>query len=156
VRRVEVTERDDRVAIANADYTDAFELDTADGDERSAEQWARDALEGLPGMLTWLIVFGWRFVLGFKLGPRASPDHVLGWRVLPGSPEATVLEARSGLLTAHLVFRVEHSRVVWVTAVHHQRSLSRLVWTPVAVLHRRIFPYALAHAAGRPPARRAP
>ena len=130
-----------------ADYVDSCQVSTDGLPARSAEQWARAALEGMPRPLHWLVLVGWRVVLGFKLGPRPSPDHILGWRVVANSPEEVVIEAQSGLMTADLLFRVDDSTVTWMTFVRHQRRASRPIWSIVGLLHRRIVPYTLARAA---------
>lgn len=69
--------------MTEANYVDAFEVGAPAGGVHSPEQWARAALEGAPQPLRLFIVFGWRVVLGFRLGPQASADHILGWRVVP-------------------------------------------------------------------------
>jgi hypothetical protein len=138
----------------HADYVDGVAIECRDPDPRSTEQWARASLEDAPVALRWFIVAGWRLVLRLRLGPRHSPDHVLGWRIIRRLPEETVLEARSGLLTAHLVFRRQATRLVWSTVVHYNQRVARFVWPPVSLLHRRIVPFALRTAARRLSAKR--
>ena len=151
VRRVDVTDEMRSLTPAPApDYVDAFELTPLDAAGRSPERWARDSLERMPRPLGWLVLFGWRFVLGLKLGPRPSADHVLGWRRVRASPATALLEARSFLMTAHLLFRVEGTTFTWMTFVHHGNRASRVVWVPVGLLHRRIVPYVIARAASHP------
>jgi hypothetical protein len=133
------------------DYVDAFEATSRDGTERTAAQWARDALEAAPPLVRWFVVFGWRFVLGLHLDPRPAADHVLGWRVVPVSSHAMFLEAHSALLDVRLLFLIDGPRVCWMTFIHHRNWLSRLVWVPVGVLHRRIVPYVITRAARSTP-----
>ena len=133
----------------SADYADGFAIDTPDPNPRSTEQWARASLEQAPVALRWLIVAGWRFVLRLRLGPRQSPDHILGWKIIRRQPEATVLELRSSFLTAHLVFRRAETRLSWSTFVRYDRRTAAFVWPPVSLLHRRIVPLALQLAAKR-------
>src|SRR5581483_4147909 len=105
VRRLALTE--ELIALAPGpppDYADAFELATVEPMPRTAEQWARASLEGAPRLLRWFVVLGWR------LGPRRSAEHVLGWRLLQASPETALIEARSRLMTAQLMFHVKDAR----------------------------------------------
>jgi hypothetical protein len=135
------------VDAATADYSDGVAIDVSDHDDRSTEQWARSALEGSPVALRLFIVTGWRLVLRLRLGPRHSPDHVLGWTIAHRVPDETVLLTRSPWLTAHLVFRRDDSRLVWSTFVHYQRPIAAWIWPPVSLLHRQVVPYALGKAA---------
>ena len=74
--RCEVTEGADD--LGRSDYASAFEVTIGEGDGRSPEQWARAVFEGAPTAIRWFVVFGWRYVLGLRLGPRSSPDYVAG------------------------------------------------------------------------------
>ena len=132
-----------------ADYTDGFALERGRADAASSERWARASLEDAPLALRWFIIAGWRIVLRLRLGPRPSPDYVLGWKIIGRAPEETVLELRSSFLTAHLVFRLDGQRVIWSTFVQYDRRLAGFVWPPVSLLHRRIVPFALRGAASR-------
>jgi len=134
---------------ADSDYCGGFAIDLPSRNEGSTEQWARTILEGAPVALRWFIVAGWRFVLGLRLGPRHSTEHILGWRITRRLHDETVLEVRSAFLTAHLVFDRDGSRLVWSTFVRYDRRIAALIWPPVSLLHRRIVPYTLARAAPR-------
>ncbi len=150
VRRLALTE--ELIGLAPGpppDYADAFELATVEPMPRTAEQWARASLEGAPRLLRWFVVLGWRLLLGLRLGPRRSAEHVLGWRLLQASPETALTEARSRLMTAQLVFHVEDARFRWMSFVHHRNRVSRLVWVPVGLVHRRIVQYVMDRAASR-------
>jgi hypothetical protein len=140
--------------------SDSFDADTANysygialalphNDAHSTEQWARVCLEQLPVALRWCVIAGWRFVLGLRLGPRPSPDHVLGWKVIRRLRDETVLEVRSAFLTAHLVFRRDGTRLVWSTFVHYDRWIAAFIWPPVSYFHGPIVAYALRTAALR-------
>lgn len=131
--------------VAPRDYADAFEIATHD--RRPAERWARDALEGAPRPLRWFVMFGWRFVLGLRLAPGTSPDHVLGWKVVKSEQDVAVLEARSRLLVANLLFEPKDGRFVWVSALRFESGLARPIWAVVGLLHRRIVPYVVGRAA---------
>jgi hypothetical protein len=145
---VEVAEHDD--TLANPDYASAFEVTITDREFRSPEQWARATFEGAPATMRWFILFGWRFVMHFRLGPRPSSTHVLGWNIVSAAPEIIVLEVRSAIATAHKVVRVEPSRVVMTTFVRYERRSARAIWSMVAPVHHRTEPYLLGHAASHP------
>jgi hypothetical protein len=148
--RVDVTAVAAASARADADYASAFEVRATDGDVRSPEQWARAVFEGAPRPLRWFVLLGWRGVLGLRLGPQASPKHVLGWRIVAGtSDEALTLEAHSALMTARKTLLVDGSRVVLATFIHYERRWGRPLWSIVAPIHHRTEPYLLAHAASR-------
>jgi Protein of unknown function (DUF2867) len=134
----------------STDYSDGFTIEVLDSDKRSAEQWARSALEGAPAALRLFITAGWQWVLRLELGPSHSSDHVLGWKITQRLPGETVLELRSAFLTAHLVFHRDATRLVWMTFVDYEQPMAAIIWPPVSLLHRRIVPYALRRAAARP------
>jgi hypothetical protein len=143
-RRAEVTEKDPGIA---ASYATAFAVGRAEGDDRTPEEWARSAFEDAPRVVRWFVLFGWRYVLGFVLGPRPSPVHVSGWSVLRTEPAVLVLGVQSRLLTAHKWVRVEHDTVVMTTFVHYAGALGRVAWTLVVPVHHRTEPYLLGRAA---------
>jgi hypothetical protein len=134
---------------ATADYHGAFDTPIPAGDDRTAEQWARDALERMPAALYWFVLVGWRVVLGLRLGPRTSPDHIAGWEIAERSPDRVLLATRSWLLAAELEFRKADGKLVWTTLVGYERKPAAFIWPPVLVLHRTIVPYTLRRAAVR-------
>ena len=129
------------------DYADAFEVRVAEPDVRSAEQWIRAGLEGAPSMVRATILVAHRVVLGFRLDLRASPDRVLGWRVVTSEPDVIQLEAESRLLRAVLLGRRTPRSTRLTTLLFFRRPVARVIWTVVGPLHRRIAPYLLARAA---------
>lgn len=136
--------------LVDPDYTDAFQVSIVGVDARSPEQWARSTFEGAPMAVRWFLLAGWRMVLGLRLGPRPSPEHVLGWTILGRGAHWAMLELRSPLLTAHLVFWVDDARVVQSTFVRYERRVAAFVWPPVSIIHRRAIPYLLRHAVSHP------
>ncbi len=132
------------------DYTDAFEVPTDRTDTRTPEQWARALFEGAPRPMRWFLLFGWRWVLGLRLGPRPSSEHVLGWRIVETSPDAIRLELRSPLMTAHLILRVTSSKAVLTTHVSYTRLLAHPLWVAVGLIHRQTIPSLLGRAASLP------
>ena len=132
--------------LTDPDYTDAFEADTSGAKPRSPEQWARAIFEGAPAAMRWFLVSGWRAVLGLRLGPLHSPDHILGWHILDRAANSVTLELRSWFLTCHLVFWLDGTTLVFATSVRYERRIGAVVWPPVSVIHRRAVPYVLRHA----------
>jgi hypothetical protein len=132
------------------DYADEFEV--VPTEQRAAEQWARATLEHGPRALQLFVVFGWRAFLRLRLGPNNSEDHVAGWPIVLRTPRVVVLEVESGALgQARLTFRTGPSVVRASSNVSFERRGGRALWSVVGLLHRRILPYLLRHAASSPP-----
>jgi hypothetical protein len=125
------------------DYADMFTVTTSTTDNTSAEEWARAVLEGTPtGRSAPLL---WR-LLGLRLGPRPSPDHVQGWRIADRGDDWIRLEATSWLMTGHAVVQVDGRQVSVALFVRYNRPLAALIWAPVSVMHRRGVPVMLHQA----------
>jgi hypothetical protein len=146
--RVEVSE--DPAVLTGAGYSSAFATTPVDGDRRTAEQWGRAMFEGAPLVVRWAVQLGWRFVMGFRLGPRFSPGHVLGWTVESTAPDALVLGVSSPRATARKVVRVEPAGVTATTFVRFDRPSGRVVWAAITPVHHVMEPYFLRHAAAHP------
>jgi hypothetical protein len=151
-RRTEINARTPGVDVAaGSHYAAAWEVTRPSGDVRSAEQWARAAFEGAPRALRTFVLAGWIAGLGLRLGPRPSPEHVLGWRIETSAPDRIVLSVQSTLLgTGHLALQVESSRVVIASFVRYEKRGARAIWSAVEPLHHLILPYLLGHAASHP------
>jgi hypothetical protein len=145
--RVVVSETPPSIA-ASPDYADAFEVTRSPTDRRSAEQWARDGFERLPVTTRRSALLVHRWILGFSLGPWVSPNHVFGWRIVTSEPELLHLEARSTLLSGHMVWRLHHERLVMTTFLHYEtRRTASVVWAVIGNIHRGGAPYLLGLAA---------
>lgn len=92
------------------------------------------------------MLVGWRVVLGLRLGPLSSPDHILGWRIVERRADGTVCRLQSRLLDAYNTFTTEEGRLVWSTFVFYERPVARLIWPPVSLLHRPLVRAALRRA----------
>ncbi len=146
--RVAVTE-DPPFPGGPPDYTDAFEVARGPTDQRSAELWARDGFGRLPLATRRSVLLLHRWVLGFPLGPWSSPEHVFGWQIVTSEPELLHLEARSTLLTGHMVWRLHHERLVMTTSFQYKkRRTASVVWAVLGNIHRGGGPYLLGLAAG--------
>ena len=133
-----------------SDYADASELSPTD--ERTAEQWARATLEQGPVALRYFVGVGWRLVLRLGLESRSDDDHIAGWPILLRTPAKVVLGVESGALGyARLTFRTRPSIVSASSDLTFERRGARAIWSVAGLLHRRILPYLLAHAASSPP-----
>lgn len=149
VRRVEVPQLiATSFARSTADYVVAFALATNHAESRTPVQWARVVFEDAPALLRRCLVLGWRWVLGLKLGPLSSDDHVLGWAISDGDllPDSTALVAESRLLRAYNTVSVEPSSVTWVTLVHYSSATARVVWALARPIHHLTIRSLLARA----------
>ena len=63
-------------------YADAFEVRLHESDARSAEEFARCALEEAPWPVRGTVRIAHRYLLRLRLGPRSSRDHLFGWKIL--------------------------------------------------------------------------
>src|SRR5262249_28321080 len=77
--------------------------------DHSAEEWARAILERAPISRRNARRF-WRLI-GLRLGPPGSPDHVQGWRIAARHDGWMRLEAASFYLTAQAAWLCEPGRV---------------------------------------------
>jgi hypothetical protein len=131
---------------AEGGYSVAFEMPIGEHRFLTPEQWARATFEGAPVFVDHFLTFGWRFVLGLRLGPKSSPTHVAGWPIESSGPDSLTLEARSRRMVARNTVVVRKSTVTVVTHVHFERRSGRVLWAAVAPLHHVMIPYLLTHA----------
>lgn len=130
------------------DYADAFEIGRNESDRRHAERWARDGFGNLPWASRRSGMLAHRRLLGFRLGPWSSPDHVFGWRIVMSQPDVLHLEASGSIIDGHMIWRVQDDRVVMTTFVRfRKRGLSTLVWAVAGSIHRNSVPGLLSLAA---------
>ena len=133
-----------------ADYTDAFEVAAGDGDSRTPEQAFRDALGAEPGAIWHLVLFIHRHVLRFRLGPLASSDYAIGWKIVRSDPDQVVVATDGPLMRSQLMLRREADRRVLITQVFYRhRATARIVWAIVGPLHRAVIPRLMVHSARR-------
>lgn len=136
------------------DYADSFEIEVPRTDSRSPEQMFRMALT----QARWLAVLVppvHRYVLGLRLAPKSSPDHLLGWRIVKSDPDVLELQAISPLTRAIILGRKSTERATFTTYLFYERPLAaRTIWAVVSPLHRAVAPYLLRCAAATAPATR--
>ena len=151
--RVAVTEEPPS-PLTSPDYADAFEVARQQADRRSAERWARDGFERLSLPARRSVLLAHRWVLGFHLGPWASPDHVFGWKIATSEPELLHLEAQSRLFGGHMVWRLHDTRLVMTTFLRYEmRTTASVVWAALGNVHRGGAPGLLDLAAAAPRSR---
>ncbi|HEY1831544.1 MAG TPA: DUF2867 domain-containing protein [Acidimicrobiales bacterium] len=136
--------------MAAPDYVDGFSLLVpASGEVRTPEDWARAVFDDAPAALYQFVVIGWRVFLGLRLGPRPSPDCVIGWRLADRGEHWVRMEVGSAMLEAHIVFWLDQERLTFSTSVHYTRRRARLLWSALAPVHHQVVPMLLRSAARR-------
>ena len=133
-------------AMPDADYVDVSVLRVDDADNWSPDEWARAVLESAPAARRFAFI-PWRVLLGLRLGPWPSPDHVHGWRVAARGDDWVRIEAASWLMTCHAVARVEQHRVEVALLVRYDHPLAALWWPAISVAHRLAMPVILRQGA---------
>jgi hypothetical protein len=127
--------------LAEPDYVDVFTL-SGGIPERTPEEWARvmiDKVAGLGGQ------FIWRVLLGLRL--QSAPERVGGWALAARGADHVRLEAKSPLMTAHLVVRADAERVTLATVIRYDSRPAALVWGPLSAVHRALVPGLMRDAA---------
>ena len=132
--------------VLPSDYHDVFTAIARDAARTSPERWARVALEGISPLGRFL---AWRMLLGLRLEPRPSPDHLAGWRIVDRGDDWIRMESDSWFLTANVIFHVDEDHVSFATLIRYDRPIARLVWTPVSAIHRRLAPGVVRSAVRR-------
>jgi hypothetical protein len=131
--------------VAKVDYADAFEIARSPNDLRTPEQWARAGMEdGSPSLPVGRLAHRW--LLGFRLGPSPSPDHVFGWPIASSTPEQLHLRVEGSLMTGHMVWRLLPDRLVWTTSLEFHNPAAAGVWAVLGNVHRSAVPGVLVKA----------
>lgn len=132
-----------------ADYVDVFEVPIRSTDSRTAEEALRDALRQNPGVLGAAVLWIHRRILGFRLGPAFSPEHIIGWSIVRSDTDEIVLAANGPLMHGELDLRRQAGRrAVLTTRLHYRHQLAgRAVWLVIGPLHRVIAPALMKRTA---------
>jgi Protein of unknown function (DUF2867) len=139
-----------RVAAAalDADYVDVFDVPIPQGDSRTAEQALRDAVGDEPGGGGSVVLWIHRHVLGFRLGPYSSPNHIIGWPITRSDHDEIVLTAPGPLMRGQLTLRRRDGRAALITRLRYRHKIAaRAVWAAVGPLHRVVAPRLVEHSA---------
>jgi hypothetical protein len=149
VREVAVAPDEPLVGTDRYDYADCFEIRVGEADTRSPEQFARCAFEEVPWAVRRFVRIAQRTLLGFRLAPESSPEHVLGWRIRTSEPEVIQLEAASPLLRGVIVVRrVDRTCTSMSSYVLYKRAApARVLWKLARPIHRRVARHLLERAA---------
>ena len=130
------------------DYADTFLVEIGPG-PRTAEQCAREILEGAPVAIRTKLLSGWSS-LGLRIGNVASKGTVLGWRVRQSSPDFVLLGAGSRIgMPGELMFRKDGDTLLFATVVQHGNVLARAVWAMAELAHVRMVRHILDQASRR-------
>jgi len=133
-------------AMDDADYVDACIAQTPDASEHTAEEWARVVLEQTPtgrrAPLLW-------HLLGLRLGPSGSAQHVQGWRIADRGESCIRVETSSWYMTGHAVALVDGDQLSIALFLRYDNPIAALIWRPVGALHRRGLPLMLGEAVRR-------
>jgi hypothetical protein len=142
--------------LTHIGYEDAFLVEIAPVEDRTAEQWAEAILEDAPGITRSALRLGWS-ALGLRLGPTRSDGFVLGWEVRRSSPDYALLRAGARLgLAAELLFKRQQQLLLFATFVQQENRIARAMWAGVEPAHRPIVRYLLEQASRRERRRRQP
>lgn len=131
-----------------SDYADAFEVTVDGADVRTAEEMLRTGLSRVAPARFSALLLAHRHVLGFRLGPASSPDHVMGWRVVTSEPDLCRLEADGPLMAGTMVARrVDPVTARLTTFVRYRHPAAKVVWAICGPIHRRAAPQLMALSA---------
>jgi hypothetical protein len=132
--------------LAHIDYEDAFLVGTGLAQDRTAEQWAREILEAAPLSTRQALTRGWS-MLGLRLAPAQSGQHVLGWEIRHSDPDAVLLGARGRLgLSGELIFQRSPRTLLYATVVQLENRIARGLWAAIESRHQRVVQDLLARA----------
>jgi hypothetical protein len=126
------------------DYVDMFTVATPLAADRSPEAWARAILEQAPLASQNAREF-WR-LMGLRLGPQHSSDHVQGWWIAARGDTWLRLETASWYLSAQAVCLVNADEVSLSLSLRYDRAEAAVVWALVSGQHQRAVPVMLHQA----------
>lgn len=130
--------------LAEPDYVDLFTVAAPTATGESAEAWARAVLEQTPLARRHARRL-WR-LLGLRLGPPRSTDHVQGWKIAARGDHWLRIETASWYLTGQAVVVVEDGQVSLSLSLRYDRPVAALVWRVVSGPHQRAVPVMLHQA----------
>jgi hypothetical protein len=133
-----------RTTFPDPDYIDLFTVTTPLAADRSPEEWARATLEQAPLARRNARAF-WR-LMGLRLGPQHSSDHVQGWRIAARGDAWLRLETASWYLSAQAVCQVDGEEVCLSLSLRYDRAIAAVVWRLVSRQHQRAVPVMLHQA----------
>ena len=136
------------VTDADWDYADAFEVVISVEDQRTAEQWARAALDVGLARIRPLVLLIHRRVLRFRLGPTDSATHILGWKLEESEQDLIRLTADGPLMHGVLLGRrTAPDRTELRTFLSYKKPRAAIVWRVIGPIHRLVARYLLRQTA---------
>lgn len=130
--------------LADPDYVDLFTITTPMATDKTAEEWSRAILEQAPLSRRNARAL-WR-LMGLRLGPRHTPDHVQGWKIAARGDDWMRVETASWYVSAQAVCLVEQGQVSISLSLRYDRPFAQLVWFLVSDPHQRAVPIMLHQA----------
>ncbi|MGH2904786.1 MAG: hypothetical protein ACRDK7_14570 [Solirubrobacteraceae bacterium] len=124
--------------IESPDYVDLVTGPVSETPDRTPEQWLRLMLQGVPRSMLLVVPLIQRVALGLRLELRASPDHIIGWRIADRGEHHMRIEAASWFLTGHVIVHVDQGQLSFATFVRYYRTPAALVWPPISLIHRQV------------------
>lgn len=136
-------------SLTRIDYADTFLVDIGPLKDSSAEQLAREVLEGAPLAVRTRLLSGWS-TIGLKIGKGPSKPSVLGWQVRQSTADHVLLGADSRIgMPGELLFKKDGDTLLFATFVQHGNLIARGVWAMVEPAHVRIVRNILDQASRR-------
>jgi hypothetical protein len=130
-------------SFARPNYMDCFVMETLHS-ENSPEVWARAILEksslSPDARLLWTL-------MGLRMGPPHSSDHVQGWLMDRQDDHWLRLETSSWYLSASVVFLVEPGRVSASLSLQYDSPVAPFIWATVSHQHQKAVPVMMRQAA---------
>jgi hypothetical protein len=123
-------------------YIDHFTVEASKASDHSPEEWLRVTLENSSATGRFL---AWQVGCALRLEKEPSPDYIVGWRIADSGDDWLRLEATSWFMTAHIVTLVEDEQISISLFIHYDRSVGKVIWTPLSKLHQRLMPGLLRH-----------
>lgn len=137
-----------RSTLTRIDYADTFLVDIGPA-QVTAEQCAREVLEGAPLAIRTQLLSGWSSI-GLKIGKDSTEGSVLGWRVRQSTPDFVLLGADSRIgMPGELMFSKDGDTLVFASLVRHGNLLARAVWAMIEPAHVRMVRRILDQAGRR-------
>jgi hypothetical protein len=134
--------------LTRIDYADTFLVDIGPA-PRTAEQCAREVLEGAPLAIRTQLLSGWSSI-GLKIAKDSPTRSVLGWQVRQSAPDYLLLGADSRIgMPGELMFSKDGDTLTFATLVYHGNLLARAVWAMVEPAHIRMVRHILDQASRR-------
>lgn len=124
--------------LVDADYADIVTATLEKAPSTTPDQLVHAALSGLPRSLLAFVPFVQRAVLGLRLHLRASPDHLLGWKISGRGENWIRIEAASWFLSGRIVMHLDDKRISFATFVRYDRRIAAFVWPPISLIHRQV------------------